>query len=506
MAKLAAFPHQKQALQYTEGRRKIALFMEMRLGKSMVTIRWAKAQGLKRVLLIGPLTTLLGETQWEGALKDEGVTDIVALPRVKKNEWHRHYWTWTGMTRRRRPGWFLIHYEALLNTPEILSQPWDGIVVDESTRIRNPKAKLTKLLHNQTAHIRCKAILSGLPNPEAPADFFCQFKFLFGRFMKHDNYWAWKQSYFHQPVDGLRWMWRPNPGTRERISKYVHKNAFILQRKTAGVGSNKVRTQVRVKMTRTQKQSMKEMQRDYALADRETKWVTVIHQWAQQLAGGWHPTLEPKELLSDLKLRALAKIVSKRKPAVVWFRFNHEIEGAYHYLIQHVKGLRVAYVHGAMKDSKPLRVQYQEAFQKGKLDVLLLQVKLGKYGWNLSRSSLAIYYSNSYEFEDRSQSEDRIIHLTKTEDCHYIDLVTIGSTDEDVVEAIYDKRITARQFNRRVKAATIKRICQSPRTGRIRIGKTSTSKVGSSSTVRASRYANSGTGRSRAATHQPRLF
>jgi SNF2 family DNA or RNA helicase len=120
------------------------------------------------------------------------------------------------------------------------------------------------------------------------------------------------------------------------------------------------------------------------------------------------------------------------------------------------KKMKVEYVHGAMKDSKRLRAKVQERFQNGTTRVVLLQVALGKFGWNLSKSSTAIYYSNTYNFEDRSQSEDRIVHLKKKDDCLYLDLVTLGTPDEDLVEALSVKRMNARLFNMRMRQASLR--------------------------------------------------
>lgn len=474
------FPHQNDALAYAKPRQTIALFMEMRLGKSSVLIRWTQHRHLKRVLLLAPLTTLKGKSQWTGELVREGISPVVLLPRIPKKNWRRTLqrtdlipeivpaFRDDGFSRppydttrqwrihtRCRSGWVLVNFEALLHRPWVLDQPWDAIIIDESTRIRNPRAKLTKLLLRNIDHVAHRAILSGLPNPEDPADYFAQFAFLHGHFMGYDNYWQWKHRYFHKGFTD--WSWYPNKGTREKIRDYVHQHAFVLQRKTAGVGSEKIRRQVHVPMNSVQKQAMRQLRREYALAGLETKWATTVHLWSQRLAGGFHPTLDPLEMISDAKLVKLGRLCRQLKPVVVWFRFNEEIEAAYHYLIHHHPTLRVAYVHGAMKDSKRVRVVEQERFQAGRLDVILLQVKLGRYGWDLSRADTAIYYSNSYEFEDRSQSEDRLIHLTKTTPVYIIDLVTSHSTDEDVVDALSTKRITARQFGRRVRMAVEKR-------------------------------------------------
>lgn len=453
----ALFPHQEQALAYALPRRRIALFMEMRLGKTSVVARWAKAHGCRRVLVLAPLTTLRGSSQWEGELAREGL-ETIALPSLPKDRWIQAMTQWKSPSVARpflhrvyRRAWVLLNFDAVLFQADLLAQPWDGIVIDESTRIRNPQAKLTKLLTAATGHIRHRAILSGLPNPESPLDYFSQFKFLDGEFMGVRDYWSYRARHFHEGYTA--WDWQPNPGVRELIRTAVHDRAFVLLRKTAGVGSEKFRRQVRVKQSTAQLLAARELKKHFELAGKMTKWVTVQQMWLQRLAGGWHPTLDPPELLSDAKLQALRTLCAAEAPCVVWFRFNHEIESAYAFLKKQEPRLRCAYVHGEVPNSKEYRIEVQEAFQAGKLDVVLLQVKLGRFGWNLSRANTAIYYSNTYEFEDRSQSEDRIIHLTKKDPCYYIDLVTEGSMDEEVVEAVSEKRMTARLFSHRMNDA-----------------------------------------------------
>ena len=53
--------------------------------------------------------------------------------------------------------------------------------------------------------------------------------------------------------------------------------------------------------------------------------------------------------------------------------------------------------------------------------------------------------------EKRAQSEDRIIHPVKQEPLLYIDLVTEGTIDEIVVDALQDKSISAQILTARLK-------------------------------------------------------
>jgi hypothetical protein len=458
LAAHAFMPHQEKAYDYARKRSRVALFMDMRLGKSSVVIRWAKTRQSKRVLLVAPLSTLLGKLNWQGELQREGINPVLLphVPRSRRMTALRPSRITNGILHRGWvAGWFGVNYEALRAQPEILAAPWDTIILDESTRIRSPRAQTTKLLIRSTDHIANRAILSGLPNPEDPMDYFSQFVFRDGHFMGYDNYWAFRQTFFFTGYTD--WDWRPKPKTRELIKQYVHKHAFVMTRKQAGVGSAKVRQQRSVEMNTAQRALLKQMKREFAVDDTETKWVPVIHTWMQRVAGGFHPVTH--EMISDAKIRLAEELIVdefRHEPLVVWFRFNNEIESLHRWLHTRHPKLRCEYIHGAMKDSKRLRSKIQQRFQDGTTDALLIQVKLGKYGWNLSRASTALYYSNTYEFEDRSQSEDRLIHLNKTKDCLYLDLVTLGTPDEDVVDALTNKRITARLFNSQLKAASIK--------------------------------------------------
>jgi SNF2 family DNA or RNA helicase len=462
-------PWQEDAMDYAIDRRRIALFMEMRLGKTPVSIRWAKIRKAKRVLLVAPLSTLLGQLNWQGELRREGI-DPILLPHVPRSDWwsvirpsvieRTHDTSWNGryqLARRWTKGWVGVNYEALRTQPEILHGPWDAIILDESTRIRNPRAQTTKVLIHHTDHIPNRAILTGLPNPESPLDFFSQFQFLNGDFMGYENYWAFRQKKFY--TNFTNWDWTPLPKVREEIRKYVHSHAFVLSRKQAGVGSSKVREQRSVQLNTQQKELLREMKREFSVDGTETKWVPVVHTWMQRVAGGFHPTT--LALISDRKIRLLEELVMdefRKQPLVVWFRFNREMEVAYKYLAKRNRKLNIGYVHGGVKDSKHVRIKLQNEFHKGGLQVLFLQASLGKFGWNLSRSSTAVYYSNTYEFEARSQSEDRLIHIEKKDPCLYLDLVTLGTPDEDVVEALSRKRMTARLFSMHIKQQLIRRL------------------------------------------------
>lgn len=429
------FPHQADALRYAQDKRRIALFMEMRLGKSLVTIRWAQHHNLRRVLILAPMTVCIS---WEHELQAEGEADIwwlAGLPRPRKQR----------MAAMTGPGrtWYLLNYEGLRAAPELLGLSWDAIVCDESTAIRNPQAQITKLLIKRAA-APYRAILSGLPAPESPWDYFTQMEFLHGSFMGFGNFWAFRNVKFRQ----VGYDWEPKPGVVDEIKRTVHERSFVLTRKQAKMGNRKIYERRVVAQTPEQARYFKQIRKEFKFDDLVTKFATTQHLWLQRLAGGFSPDKEKPRLIADGKLKELKSLVTgelRQEPIIVWFRFNEELTAAYN-LLADVRGLSVDYLTGEITpDERKARLR---DFQKERTRVFLIQARIGQYSLNLSRASTAIYYSNYYDMEVRAQSEDRIEHPSKSEPLLIMDLVTGSSIDEDVVDLLQEKKVEARAFMR----------------------------------------------------------
>jgi hypothetical protein len=479
MTDITLLPHQRPVFQYAKTRDRIALFLEMRVGKTYVTMKWIREKGARRILLLAPWNTLVGTRNWEGHLRRHGetVTMLCNMPTEDREAAARWKWergiveapegyddlfaragdTVRGLVRRKAEGWFLLHFEGLRVAPDLLDWPWDAIIVDESTRIRNPQAQITKTLLNR-GEADLRAILSGLPNPESPMDFFTQFQFTLGHCMGYTNFWAWRHRYFS--AGAFAGQWYPKKGTLDAIKAFVHQNSFILTRAKAGIGSKKSYEMRSVPMGPKQMRALKQVAKSYEYEGTETKWAPVKETWMQKIAGGFSPT-EDGVLLDDGKPRLLHEVLTEELPresVVVWFRFNQEIDYCWEYLTR--KKVKVERVHGGLKMPKSERSVIQDRFQDGHTRVLLMQVALGQFGWDLSRANYELYYSNTYEHEDRRQSEDRIIHPQKRDPVTVIDLVTIGTSDEDVVEALQSKQIDSKRFSQAMAASVAARLAK----------------------------------------------
>ena len=65
--------------------------------------------------------------------------------------------------------------------------------------------------------------------------------------------------------------------------------------------------------------------------------------------------------------------------------------------------------------------------------------KTGGYGLTLTAANTVVYFSNSYDLELRLQSEDRAHRIGQENKVTYIDLISPGTIDEKIVDALRNK-------------------------------------------------------------------
>ncbi len=431
-------PHQERALSYLRENDGGALFMQMRLGKTLVVIRYAQKQRFQRILVVAPLE---GIWAWKRELGMEEEKFLV-LHGIKPD-------ARLSMARTRFfvRCWFLVNYETLLSTPELLNEDWELVVLDESRRIANPQAKITKLVNKTPYHRTRRVVLSGEPAPESPLEYFEQYKFVHGTFLMCNNYWEFRNRYFRElaPHEFV-----PRPDKLDRLKAEIRECGFFLSRKEAGIPDKKVYETRTVELPPVLRIMYNGVLKDFVASMdgkilKDTKWVPVQYLWLNQIASGWLGEKflwkGKQQLLIDLFQGEL-----KKEQVVVWFRFNPALR----YIYKQLKALGISVAKITGEESREEREAAINDFRAGRLRGLLCQIKCGKTAIDLSTSSTAIYFTNSYSLEERKQSEDRILNPKKREPLLYLDLVTEGTVEEDILEALRQKNADARFFTSRL--------------------------------------------------------
>jgi SNF2 family DNA or RNA helicase len=424
---------QRQAFAYTLSEDHPALFMEMRLGKTLTAIRrcllykpLSPSHGL-RILVIAPNSAL---PSWERELRQERQRDVVYLsgPRAKRlamlEEGHR---------------WNLLNKEGWLVIPEIEDVPWDAVIVDESTIIKNIGAGITKFLVYRFEDVPHRWVLSGLPNPEDDKEFWSQIAFVNGgHAFGHDNFYAWRHRWFFKPDYGYGW--KPHAGVLDEIHEAVGERAFVMTRKQAGIEVPKVYERRYLDLPKKLRKAYRTIENEFILEYGDQFLKSTFHRiatsaWQRQICDGF----VDGKMVWDGKIKELRYLLQEplsRQSVVVWYAYNRPLHATYKALKKAKISVKRLTGSTKMRDRRRL----ESRFQSGKFRVLLAQIKCADRGMGLSRASAAVYFSNSPSCEARTQTEDRILDVSDNETLLYIDLIARDTVDSDMSFGLTGKK------------------------------------------------------------------
>lgn len=469
------FPYQLNVYEWAKDKNKVGFFLEMRLGKTLITIRWLKRKikddpTIKRILILCPRTVI---PVWERELADQGIQSLRINPKASRQ---------LNKIVGTMAGWYVTNYECVTAT-DLDQMKWDAVVLDESNRIKAPDPIITQKLiaeypnttqrkkiikeylkdyrksepdelkaqalaeeqfeiwlkgyHNYFPDTKLKALLTGTPAPETLLDYYNQIRFLDIDLFDSGTWWKFRDKFFHAVGPNK---YAPWPYLKETLAGEIANYGYVLKRQQVGMGSHKVYEK---RFVDFEDNNYKEQYDEFELAwyndMLETEWAIVSVGFLQQLAGGFP---KPKEgrvtLKSEHKLDELKELCFgddlKQESIVIWYKYVEEIDQCYKALAKEEK---CYYIAGNTSDSQ--RLSIRDNFMAGKFRLLLCQEKTAMMGIDLSIADTAIYYSNEFGATARLQSEDRIIHPEKKSPVLYLDLITTGTIDSDIIRALDDK-------------------------------------------------------------------
>lgn len=449
--------HQKEGVyDYGNGVDNPAFLMEMRLGKTLTLIRWAKHKRIRKPCYVSaPLGVLEG---WENELRAErerlinlhGLSWERKLAAVRYSlETGKRFWLLNNHEALMDPGTRRQRVEGRRNTPKatLAKVPWGLVVVDESTALANPRNLFYKVAVPGFRNADHRSILTGLIAPESLLQLFGQLAFLDGEVLGFRNFWDFRDKLFFQ----VGYEWIPKTGTEKRLKELLHTRCFVRTREDAGMPDRFVPEIRMVEMNAKQRKVYKQVWEEYAhtvtkvfknrirRTRQETNWILTREQWLARIAGGFSPG---GELLSDAKLFEilnLAKTELAGQQFVTWFRFRDtEQKHAAEFFEKHK--IPALVING--ETPVDLRKQRRLKFRRyPKYRSLLSTQKCSRFGSDFSNADAAIYYSNEYSNELRQQSKDRIVHPKKDVPLLLVDIVTRDTVDEVAVEALGEKAL-----------------------------------------------------------------
>lgn len=425
------YKHQQDALNFLLNKEQAALFMEMGTGKTKVILDLIINARIEKVLIICPLSVI-------GVWKDEAfkhTPELFNKMSIISDSSH------IGSTSIQ-----LVNFEKARNiTPSLYYNKYDLIVIDESIKIKNIRAIVTKRLCWLSRNIPKRIIMSGAPTVNNEMDLWSQFLFLdsgqrLGKSLQH-----FRHEYFDPDPYGFKWF--PKKNTHEKIAALIKPITFTLSKKDCLSLPDYVYITRPIEMSSYQATIYEDMKKKFVaqLSENDkdivsTKWILAQLSYLQSIACGFVHDIHNDEYrpISSNKISALIDILSELayNKVIVWTRFKYSAEEIYSALKQEK---RPYYCLSSDMNEKQREEAIHAFINSTEPVVFVAPTSIGGYGLNLTCASHAIYYSNSFNYSDRIQSEARIHRVGQTCKVTYIDLVTKGTIEEDILQAINRK-------------------------------------------------------------------
>ena len=458
--------HQLEALAKMKGKVGFAILMAMRTGKSATLLADFGQMELdgqvQDLLVIAPAGVC---HTWPKAVREHGSADLQARLAV-------HVWESKPMAPKKAapflanlkgPRCLIVNIEALSSKTskarpvceKFLSQRRNMVAIDESTTIKNYKAKRTKYITKVLGPIaNYRRILSGLATPRSPLDLYCQFEFLDWHILQQGSFVAFRNKYAVMKTD---WF-----GGR-RVDHVVGFHAGTEERLRALIEPYSCRVEFRPKIPSTYSMREIELTEDQAKAYQEmlefattqlastdhvtaTVVVAQIGKLHQILCGHVIDENGVEHQLPENRTAALIdELTDYSGKAIVWFTYVTDLERCAKAVEKEFGQGCVARFYGG---NKATRENDEDRFQNDpRCQFMFATAGAGGRGRTWSVADRVVYFSTSYDLEHREQSEQRPLGVEKDRQVDFVDFVVPNSVEMKILKALREKINMATAIN-----------------------------------------------------------
>jgi len=321
------------------------------------------------------------------------------------------------------------------------------MVVDESTTIKNPKAKRTKNIIKLSKFAKYRRILTGSPVTRNPLDLYSQCEFLSPWHLDSQSFYSFRNRYAEMKT--------MNFGGRSVQVVAFYKNLSELSEKLKPFSYRvlkedcldlppKIYMKRIIQLTPEQDKLYKQM-KEQALAEMNGEKMTTATALTQlmrlqQITCG-HFKGDDAEI-QDIKHNRLNELMDVLEEvegkAIIWAHWQRDVK-----IIK--DALSKEYGPGSVVDYYGLTPQDQRQKNKDNFQIkddvrfFVGTPQTGGYGITLTAANTVIYYSNGYDLEKRLQSEDRAHRIGQTSSVTYVDIIADKTVDQKIVKALKNK-------------------------------------------------------------------
>lgn len=427
------YPYQSRAVDFIADHPRCALFLDMGLGKTAITlaaIRDALFDSLtaSRVLVIAPKSTAV-------------------------NTWPAERCKWTnfwGMRMGVAVGTAKQRHEVIDNPPEVTvinrenvawlvgkaagTWPWDMVVLDESSSFKSHRSARWKALRKVLPKIRRMVLLTGTPSPNGLEDLWAQIWLLDRGARLGSTLTQYRTRWFYPGAHNgdVVYQWLPRKGAREEIASKLSDICMSMKAEDYISVPEISDIDVPVAMEPWAAAAYAKFQRDLLLPCRDgaevaaTTAAALVNKLLQYTGGHVYDDAGKAHDTTSVKLDALKEIVEvASSPVLVFYGFRSEIPS-------------LLSIEGAeLFDGSPDMLSRWNA---GSIPVLLAHPASMAYGLNMQEGGhVMVWYTLTWNLELYEQAKARLHRQGQKRPVMNYRLVCRGTVDEKVCNGLAQK-------------------------------------------------------------------
>ena len=328
---------------------------------------------------------------------------------------------------------YVMNYEVIVSNAAIirlfLQTCRVGCILDESQKIKNPEAALTRTFHDLSDGFERRIIMTGTPAANRPYDIWAQIRFLDGGEALGQSFETFKRDTDLSPrrIDYAQRLSAINQSLAAFTVRETKKTAGIhLPRKTILTHTIELPTWQMNKYRAFRDELAYHYEVDGAIetdsVDSILKRLLRLVQCASNpaLIDGQYTRKPGKyELLMDIcsELTIDSKLV-------VWTGFVQNVD----WLANSLAAFDPVRVHGNLPMHE--RNRAIQSFIHSANKILVATPGAAKEGLTLTTANHAIFYDRSFSLDDYLQAQDRIHRISQTRDCYIHNFVATDTIDE----------------------------------------------------------------------------
>ena len=430
------YDYQKRAIDKVENEAAAGLFLDMGLGKTVITLTAIRDLiddfAVWKVLVIAPKR--VAEDTWTREfrkwdhLRELRVAKVIGTPKQREAALQEDADVY--VIGRDCVQWLVEYYQQRRN-----GWPFDMLVIDELSSFKNPQAKRFKAIRKALPFTKRIVGLTGTPSPNGLMDLWAQVYLLDRGERLGRTIGSYREKYFRPGKRNgyVVFQWEPVKGAREEIEQKLKDLCISMSAEDYLQLPERIERTVSVTLTPQERKIYERMEKESLIELKDQNDAVVglnaaaVMNKLLQISNGRVYTEEGAVLrIHDKKLEALEELVDvSTSPVLVFYSFRHDLDA----IRERIPEARI------LETAEDI-----EAWNAGSIPVLLVQPASAGYGLNLQAGGhTIIWYGLTWSLELYQQANARLHRQGQDHAVIIHHLVTEGTVDEQVMQALRRK-------------------------------------------------------------------